>query len=149
MEFRYKDIKIGQLIKTLVLEKDIEEHRICNFLKVDESALEKMYQSKSMDTDLLLRWSKLLEYDFFRIYSQHLLLYAPSSKMDAKKSVVVNKEKSALPSFTKSLYTPEIIQFIIELVEQKKKTPPEIIEHYRIPKTTLYKWIRKHRKTEI
>src|SRR5690554_7816767 len=73
----------------------------------------------------------------------------PSSKMDAKKSVVVNKEKSALPSFTKSLYTPEIIQFIIELVEQKKKTPPEIIEHYRIPKTTLYKWIRKHRKTEI
>src|SRR5690554_8219152 len=148
MQFRYKDIKIGPLIKTLVLERDIEEHRICNFLKVDESALEKMYQSKSMDTDLLLRWSKLLEYDFFRIYSQHLLLYAPSSKMDAKKSVV-NKKKSALPSFTKSLYTPEIIQFIIELVEQKKKTPPEIIEHYRIPKTTLYKWIRKHRKTEI
>lgn len=148
MEFRYKDIQIGQLIEALVLEKSIEEDRICNFLKVNESELEKMYQSKSIDTDLLLRWSKLLEYDFFRIYSQHLLLYAPPAKVNPKENSG-NKKKSTLPSFTKNLYTPEIIQFIIELIELKKKTPTEIIEQYRIPKTTLYKWIRKHKKTEI
>lgn len=146
MEFRYKNIQIGQFIEALVAEKAIDEDRICTFFKIDTSELQKMYESKNMDTGLLLRWSKLLEYDFFRIYSQHLLLYAPPSKMNLKKNE--DKKKSVLPSFTKSLYTPEIIQFIIELIELKKKTPTEIIEQYRIPKTTLYKWIRKHKKTK-
>lgn len=139
MNFNYKEIHIGTLIKQLVLEKEVDNDRIANFLKVDKAVIEEMYVEKSLDTNLLLRWSKLLEYDFFRIYSQHLLLYAPMPK---KK----NKVKSALPSFTKSLYTPEIIGFIIELIELKKKTPTEIIKEYNIPKTTLYKWIKKHKK---
>ena len=27
-----------------------------------------MYEVKSLDTEILLRWSKLVEYDFFRLY---------------------------------------------------------------------------------
>lgn len=139
MKFNYKEIHIGAMIGQMVLEKEIDEDRIANFFNVEKALIERMYKEKSLDTDLLLRWSKLLEYDFFRIYSQHILLYAPLPK---KK----NKVKSALPSFTKSLYTPEIIGFIIELIELKKKTPTEIIKEYNIPKTTLYKWIKKHKK---
>ncbi len=147
MELNYKDIRIGKLIENLVRKKSIGTDRVCNFLNIEESELEKIYESKSMDTDLLLRWSKLLEYDFFRIYSQHLLFYAPSTKMKQKKKAV-NKAKNTPPSFTKSLYTPEIIQFILELIEHKKKTPAEIIEQYRIPKTTVYRWIGKHKNIE-
>ncbi len=33
-----------------------------------------MYKQKNLDTEMLLKWSKLLEYDFLRIYSQHLIL---------------------------------------------------------------------------
>lgn len=139
MNFNYKEIHIGTLIKQLVLEKEVDNDRIANFLKVDKAVIEEMYVEKSLDTNLLLRWSKLLEYDFFRIYSQHLLLYAPMPKKETK-------VKSTLPSFAKSLYTPEIISFIIELIELKKKTPTEIIKEYNIPKTTLYKWIKKHKK---
>lgn len=139
MKFNYKEIHIGTMIKQLVLEKEINEDRIANFFKADTVVIDRMYEKKSLDTDLLLRWSKLLEYDFFRIYSQHLLLYAPIPKKEAK-------HRSGLPSFTKSLYTPEIIGFIIELIELKKKTPTEIIKEYNIPKTTLYKWIKKHKK---
>lgn len=139
MKFNYKEIHIGTMIKQLVLEKKSNEDRIANFLKADTVVIDRMYEKKSLDTDLLLRWSKLLEYDFFRIYSQHLLLYAPIPKKETK-------HRSGLPSFTKSLYTPEIIGFIIELIELKKKTPTEIIKEYNIPKTTLYKWIKKHKK---
>ena len=139
MNFNYKEIHIGTLIKQLVLEKEVDNDRIANFLKVDKAVIEEMYVEKSLDTNLLLRWSKLLEYDFFRIYSQHLLLYAPMPKKETK-------VKSTLPSFAKSLYTPEIIAFIIELIELNKKTPTEIIKEYNIPKTTLYKWIKKHKK---
>lgn len=139
MNFNYKEIHIGTLIKQLVLEKEVDNDRIANFLKVDKAVIEEMYVEKSLDTNLLLRWSKLLEYDFFRIYSQHLLLYAPMPKKETK-------VKSTLPSFAKSLYTPEIIAFIIELIELNKKTSTEIIKEYNIPKTTLYKWIKKHKK---
>lgn len=139
MKFNYKEIHIGTMIKQLVLEKEIDEDRIVNFFMLTDDEVERMYEFKSMDTEMLLRWSKLLEYDFFRIYSQHLLLYASMSKKGTK-------FESTLPSFTKSLYTPEIIAFIIELIELNKKTPTEIINEYNIPKTTLYKWIRKHKK---
>lgn len=146
MEFKFKNIHIGKLIEALVLEKGLKDERICHFLKISETQLGEMYHANSMDTELLLRWSKLLEYDFFRVYSQHLLLYAPPAKMNFAKTVLHRNNK--IPSFTKSLYTPEIIEFIIEQIERNEKTPAEIIEQYRIPKTTLYKWIKKHKKTE-
>lgn len=145
IEFRFKEIHIGKLIETMVLEKNILPNRIYNFLDIDEVGLDKIYKEKDIKTDLLLRWCKLLEYDFFRIYSQHLLLYAPPANNNY---VTVSNKRTKMPTFSKNLYTPEIIHFIVELVERKEKTPAEIIEKYRIPKTTLYKWIKKHKKEE-
>jgi len=92
-----------------------------------------------LEVEVLLKWSKLLKYDFFRLYSNHLILYAPVSKQNK------NGGKSKLPQFRKSLYTKEIIDYILELLKDKKKTPVEIIDQYRIPKSTLNKWISKYR----
>lgn len=141
MESNYKDIHIGSLVQTLVKERGISESRINNFFKLDTDEIERMYEEKSIDTEMLLKWCKLLEYDFFRIYSQHLLLYAPPLNANLK-----NNKVETVPTFIKSLYTPEIIEFIVEQLENKVKTPTEIIEQYRIPKTTLYRWIKKHNK---
>jgi len=142
MEFMYKDIHIGKLIFQLVTEKEIDDDRIVKFLKVSQNKINEMYQSKDLGTEILLLWSKLLEYDFFRIYSQHLLLYAPPASLNYK-----NKDNvSSLPQFRKNVYTTEIINFIVELYQNKEMTQKEIIEKYNIPKTTLYKWIKKHKK---
>ncbi len=103
-----------------------------------------MYKSESMNTEILLKWSKLFEYDFFRIYSQHLILYAPSS-VDEKAKEQKSKTTS-LPQIRKNIYTKEIIDFILELIATGKKTKAQIIEEYRIPKTTLYKWESKYKK---
>lgn len=142
MEFVYKNIHIGQLILRLVTEKEIDDDSIVKFLKVPSSKIKEMYQSKDLGTEMLLLWSKLLEYDFFRIYSQHLLLYAPPASLNYKKKETVSK----LPQFRKNVYTTEIINFIVELYHNKEMTQKEIMDQYNIPKTTLYKWIKKHKK---
>lgn len=141
----YKHIAVGLLIKNRVAECGIESSRICNFFKLSEKEIEEMYELMSIDSHLLLKWSKLLDYDFFRIYTQHLILYAPLSNIQSN---VHSKETptSRLPQFRKNIYTTEIIDFIMELLETGEKTKLQIIQEYRIPKTTLYKWIEKHNK---
>lgn len=89
--------------------------RICNFMKCTETEINEMYLREDLPTDILLRWSKLLEYDFFRIYSQHLILYAPPS------AAIRESDASKLPRFRKNIYTQEMIDFILELIEKKKR----------------------------
>lgn len=137
----FKNIHIGQLTREKVTESGIEISRICNFLKCSEEEIEKMYESESLDTEILLRWSKLLKYDFFRLYSQHLMLYTSSMGVENK----MKTKKSSLPKFRKNIYTKEIIDFILEQIESEKMTKVEVIAKYRIPKTTLYKWISKYK----
>ncbi|KXH83514.1 transposase [Chryseobacterium kwangjuense] len=135
-----KNIMIGNLIEIKCKESGISKERIRNFLKCDEAEIQSMYESNTIDTGYLLRWSKLLKYDFFRIYTQHLILYAPVSDKDKKSKV------SVLPQYRKNMYTRDIIDFILELLETNQKTKRQVIEEYRIPKTTLYKWLAKYQK---
>lgn len=137
----FKEITIGAFIKQRVSESGIAMSRICNFMHLSEEQVLGMYYQKDLPTDLLLKWSKLLKYDFFRLYSQHLIFYAPPSGDSAPGSF----SKSALPRFRKNMYTREIIDFILEEVSTGNKTKKQIIEQYKIPKTTLYKWIAKYK----
>lgn len=61
-----KEIHIGNLIRLKVQEQNIQFSRMCNFLTCSEEDILKTFDCRSCDTYLLLRWSKLLEYDFFR-----------------------------------------------------------------------------------
>lgn len=138
----FKNIHIGQLLEKQVTESGIEMSRICNFLHCTKEEVREMYSSDSLNTEILLRWSKLLEYDFFRLYTQHLILYAPASSTE---NTGINK-KTSLPKFRKNIYTQEVIDFVLEQIESEKMTRNQVIERYKIPKTTLYKWISKHKK---
>lgn len=140
----FKNIHIGSLISQRVVEYSIEVPRICNFFKCTEEEIERMYYSKSLDSEILLKWCKLLGYDFFRLYSQHLILFAPAASIVY--NAVSGKKKTELPQFKKNIYTKELIDFILELVESGEKSRSQIINEYKIPKTTLYKWIAKYTK---
>lgn len=139
-----ENIYIGSLINRRVAECGIEMPRICKFLKCSEEEVRKMYETKSMDSDILLRWSKLLEYDFFRLYSQHLILYAPLPGRDIQNSENKKVKGSRLPVFKKNIYTRELIDFVLERIRNGEMTKLQAIEEYKIPKTTLYKWISKY-----
>ncbi len=136
----FKNLHIGNLIYNRVKERQVEMLRICNFLGCNEKDALQMFKAKSLDTEVLLRWSKLLEYDFFRLYSQHLILYAPPSSQNYNSLI----EKSSLPQFRKNIYTKEVIDFILEEIKSGEMTKKEVIEKYKIPKTTLYKWLSKY-----
>ncbi|MDR6919570.1 MULTISPECIES: transposase [Chryseobacterium] len=136
----FKNIHIGSLISQRVAECGIEISRICNFMKLEEKEIKKMYQEKILDTKVLLKWSKLLEHDFFRIYSQHLILYAPPPHPQ------VLKVESQLPQFRKNIYTKEIIDFILAQIQSEEMSRNQVIEQYKIPKTTLYKWMARNKK---
>ncbi|MBB4806842.1 hypothetical protein HNP38_002138 [Chryseobacterium defluvii] len=141
----YKYIHIGELIKQRNEEMEIPINRMCAFLNCSEMEIREMYKSASMDTQLLLRWSKLLEYDFFRVYTQHLILYAVPAKTGYNKPSAI---KSGLPEFRKNIYTREVIDFIMELIDTHQKTRQQVMEEYRIPKTTLYKWYAKYKQRD-
>jgi hypothetical protein len=68
------------MIQQRMKECNVSVERAAKFLKVTEEEVEKVYDKKSVNSSQLLSWSKLLKYDFFRIYSQHLILYAPQDK---------------------------------------------------------------------
>lgn len=136
----FKHIHIGQMIKERIAESEMETLRICNFFNCTEDEVIEMYQQENLPTDILLKWSKLLEYDFFRIYSQHLILYAPVSADNEN----TKTQKTNLPQFRKNIYTKEIIDFILEQVSSGEMTKTQVMEKYKIPKTTLYKWISKY-----
>nr|WP_315028393.1 transposase [uncultured Chryseobacterium sp.] len=145
MKLDFKNIHIGQLIEWHVKENTIDTTRICRFLECSDMELKTMYEQESFSIDLLLKWSKLLEYDFFRIYSQHLILFAPPQS--AELCIKSEPKKQTLPYFKKSLYTRELIDFILELIITRKKTKSQIIDEYRIPKTTLHRWVQKYQNT--
>jgi len=136
----FKNIHIGQVIEARVAESGAELPRICGFLKCTEDEVLDMYTQENLPTDILLRWSKLLGYDFFRIYSQHLILYSPPSAIDGQPAA----KKLLLPQFRKNIYTREVIDFILEQIKSGEMTKNQVIENYKIPKTTLYKWISKY-----
>ncbi|WP_294291462.1 transposase [uncultured Chryseobacterium sp.] len=137
-----KEISIGELIKLKVEESGITMQRICKFLKCSEDEIWTMYNKKSIDCELLMRWSRLLKYDFFRLYSQHLILFSPAQKNSRNKD---KASESRLPNFRKNIYTKEIIDFILDLILSGEKTNLEINRKYEIPTTTLYKWLSKYR----
>lgn len=136
----FKKIHIGKLIKQRVLETKIESSRICRFFNCTEDEIARMYLAENLYPDVIMKWSKLLEYDFFRIYSQHIILYAP---IHSNKYQEISR-KTALPTFRKNIYTHEVIEFLLELLRSGKKSKKQIIEEYNIPKTTFYKWLYKY-----
>ncbi|MGU3377053.1 transposase [Chryseobacterium sp. M5A1_1a] len=136
-----KNIHIGKLIEERWKEMNISIERTSNFFGLDTIETLKMFNQSSMDCESLLKWCKLLEYDFFRLYSQHLILYSPPGSEEYKGGV---KTKTSLPQFRKNLYSKQIIDFVLELISTGNKTKYQVMEEYKIPKTTLYRWINKY-----
>lgn len=142
MSISFKYIHIGSLIRERMQECTLDTARAAAFLKVSEQEVEVLYEKESIDSSLLLAWSKLLEYDFFRIYSQHLILYAPQDPNKPKRER--SSRTSRLPVFKKNIYTPEVIAYLIELVQSGTKSSKQIQNEYNIPQTTITRWLNKY-----
>ena len=138
MTTNFKNIHIGKLIKFRMQELDISLERAAIFLNMEEEEIKQVYTQESLDGEAMLRWSKLLEYDFFRIYTQHLILYAPQKANKPK------RKATGLPVFKKNIYSQEVIDYLLNLVESGKKNYAEVQKKYNIPNTTIMRWAHKY-----
>lgn len=139
-----KNIHIGKHIKYVVDEKNIPIERISKFLKVEDEEIINMYEQSSIDSSILLKWCKLLKYDFFRIYISHIQLYSP----DSSTTELVSKTGKTINHFKKKIYTESVKSFILDSLERKDFTISEAITKYNIPKTTIYRWMSKRQNKD-
>lgn len=63
---------IGQLIKTRLMERGMTVSHLARLLSCERSNLYRLFEKDSIDTRLLLRISRALDYDFFQLYSKEL-----------------------------------------------------------------------------
>ena len=68
---------IGQLIKQQMEAQGKTVSWLAYELSYCRTNIYKIYDKKSIDTDLLLRISSLLKYDFFHAYSKELKQFVP------------------------------------------------------------------------
>ena len=139
----YKEIHIGQHIKRISKVKQLSISRACRFLGCNAHDIDQMFTQESLDAKLLLKWSKLLDYNFFMFYHTHLQLYKPSAAKAKLNNEVPNQKKGDY-NFRKNLYSPEVINWILEQFNNQTLTIKDIIERYNIPKTTIYRWIKRN-----
>ncbi|CAA7196670.1 transposase [Chryseobacterium potabilaquae] len=141
--FNFKEIHCGSLIKQGVLEKNIELGSICAFFKCEKEEVYSMYEKETLNTEIILQWSKLLEYNFFRIYSEHLILYSPQTRVNTKSQGKGTAKKKNW-AYRKNIYTKGMIDFILEILDKGEKNNLQITQEYGIPKSTLNKWRDKY-----
>ncbi|WP_228443197.1 transposase [Chryseobacterium nematophagum] len=144
-KINFKYIHVGSLIQRKVLENGLSLSFLCKTFNCSEKEVSDMYTAETLDTEILLIWSKLLGYDFFRIYSEHLILYSPQTRVNTKDSekVTIQKKKG---EFRKNIYTRGMIEFILESLELGEKQYKEVLQVYGIPSSTLNKWMDKYKK---
>lgn len=68
---------------------------------------------------------------------------AASTKLES-----VKRTDEAKPYiFRKNLYSSDIVNWLLERIEKEELSVNEIMTKYNIPRTTIYRWI-KRRKTK-
>jgi hypothetical protein len=138
-----RDIHIGNLINYVLSEKKVSLNEIRSKMGFSTRIINQMLNSPSIDTLLLLKWSKVLRYDFFRLYSSHLMLHHGISNTLSKKEDNLEIEGIQI---RKNVYTKELIQFLVNKVRSNEMNTRQVINQYGIPKTTFYKWLQKYPK---
>jgi hypothetical protein len=141
----YKKIHIGKLISQRMTEMGINVEKMAGKLGIGTDSFERILESEEISVGQMMKISKILEYDFFRLYSMHILLYAPPRMgLNPGRVNARNVHDTHLPGFRKNAYTIEIIKFILDKIKSGEMTIPEIIAKYNIPKTTIYRWKYKY-----
>ena len=139
----FRQIHIGKLIQSRMEVMGLSIRSLAHKTGIQERMLYKLLQQESLESNLLLQLSKSLNYDFFRIYTHHLLLYSrPNNGIKTSRGTNGWKTSQELPEVRKVAYSPEIISHIVYLIGKKRLGKKEAIEKYGIPKTTLYRWCR-------
>lgn len=66
------DVHIGKMIEKKLRERGCQVTWFANELCTERTNIYKIFRRRSIDTELLMKISRILEYDFFSYYSREL-----------------------------------------------------------------------------
>ena len=136
--FNFKKIHIGYVLKSIVYERKLEEEDVLKYFKITKETLDEIYNTRNVKLDELLKWSKFLRFDLFRLFSMHLMLHHGISITKSMKA-----DGNAGISIRKNVYTQEIKVFVVNQIRNEEISVTDAIKKYSIPKTTLYNWLKQ------
>ena len=138
-------IHIGELIKKKLEESGMDKTVFAHRIKKSYPTTLNIFKKRSIKTDDLLKISKVLKYDFFRVYSAEIQLTCPKATNNVRQSAMSKGEATdtTLPRFKKNLYSNEFIDNLVKEINEGKLSRYEAMKKYELPKTTLYRWCRK------
>jgi len=67
-------LHIGKAVRKIFLKSGLSVKQFADMIPCKESNIYKIYERKEIDTSLLKKICKILNYDFFKLYSQELHL---------------------------------------------------------------------------
>ena len=142
----YRNIHIGKYIKLRMTEIGMDQGTLAGKLRQSPEQLQGIFSSGDITCHQLLKISRILSYDFFRIYSMNIILYSPPNMGFAIKPEKGQRKGNGtrMPNFIKNTYTPQVISYIVSLYRSGELSAAEMTQKYRIPKTTLYRWLKKY-----
>ncbi|MDR2126631.1 MAG: helix-turn-helix transcriptional regulator [Prevotellaceae bacterium] len=84
-------IHIGSLIQQKVKEKSLSVTQFAEFINLSRGAVYNIYESTSIDIDLLQKISDVLDYDFIENH------YVKRTNMDSDYAIITFLDESAIP----------------------------------------------------
>ena len=111
---------IGSEIKKIVIEKNISITELANKLGRTRALMYDIYERQSIDTELLLKLSKILNFNFFSLYvnSSHLIEKSLFNENMKNKELEIKNLKSILKTKESEIL---YMKKIIKLLERKSK----------------------------
>ena len=91
-----REIVIGTLVRRIVKQRGIKADDLALILKVSRPNVFSIYRRKSIDTELLERLCRALEYNFFEHYSQRFSQFDPKESDHKVLDSEINYIKQAL-----------------------------------------------------
>ena len=88
------NIHIGSIIKAKAAEKKMLEKQLAQIINRNYSDITDIFKRQSIHTDLLLKISVALEYDFFKeVYTFYLDSVLQNQQIESSIMIVVDEEK--------------------------------------------------------
>ncbi|WP_343317687.1 hypothetical protein [Sphingobacterium multivorum] len=112
---------IGKIIKTLILEKVIKKDKILEFLKINESMLEDIYESSSLDFETLINFSKLLQTNLFLYYFEHSMIKDIFDEIMIDQAKLIEQKNETITHLTAIIAAQEKVIAIHEANETLQK----------------------------
>ncbi|WP_333624434.1 hypothetical protein [Sphingobacterium siyangense] len=120
-ETKIKLPHIGKIIKTLILEKIINKDKILESLNINESMLEDIYESSSLDFETLINFSKLLQTNLFLYYREHSIIKEIFDESMIEQAGVIEQKKETITHLTAIIAAQEKVIAIHEANETIQK----------------------------